>query len=49
LHNVDNELFWNFVRMQFVLKPGLIYMNTGTEGSMPRRVLSRLKDYSAYP
>jgi selenocysteine lyase/cysteine desulfurase len=45
LHNVDNELFWNFVRMQFVLKPGLIYMNTGTEGSMPRRVLSRLKNY----
>jgi len=45
LHNVDNELFWNLVRMQFVLKPGLIYMNTGTEGSMPRRVLSELRNY----
>jgi len=45
LHNVDSELYWNLVRMQFVLKPGLIYMNTGTEGSMPRRVLSSLKNY----
>ena len=45
LHNPDSELYWNLVRKQFVLKPGLIYMNTGTEGSMPRRVLARLKDY----
>ena len=45
LHNVDSELYWNLVRMQFVLKPGLIYMNTGTEGSMPRRVLARLRNY----
>jgi selenocysteine lyase/cysteine desulfurase len=39
----QNELFWRFVRAQFVLKPKLTYMNTGTEGSMPRCVLSRLK------
>jgi selenocysteine lyase/cysteine desulfurase len=39
LQNVDSEFYWNLVRMQFVLKRGLIYMNTGTEGSMPRRVL----------
>jgi len=40
-----NELFWSFVRLQFVLQPGLIYMNTGTEGSMPRCMLSRLSEY----
>jgi len=45
LHTVDNEFYWNLVRMQFVLKPGLIYMNTGTEGSMPRRVLTQLRSY----
>jgi isopenicillin-N epimerase len=37
-----DELFWAFVRLQFVLKPGLIYMNSGTEGSMPRCVLFNL-------
>ena len=40
-----DELFWKFVRLQFVLKPGMIYMNTGTEGSMPRFVLSRMQKY----
>ena len=39
----QNELFWRFVRAQFVLKPNITYMNTGTEGSMPRCVLSRLR------
>jgi selenocysteine lyase/cysteine desulfurase len=41
---VDN-LFWSCVRRQFALKPGLVYMNTGTEGVMPRYVLSRLRKY----
>ena len=41
-----DELFWDFVRSQFALKPGLIYMNTGTEGSMPRFVLSRMDEYA---
>ena len=40
-----DDIFWSFVRLQFVLKPGLIYMNTGTEGSMPRCVLSRMSEY----
>ena len=45
LHDVDDEFYWNLVRMQFVLKPGLTYMNTGTEGSMPRKVLARMRNY----
>ena len=40
-----DELFWDFVRRQFILKPRITYMNTGTEGSMPRCVLSRLSKY----
>jgi isopenicillin-N epimerase len=40
-----DELYWNFIRAQFNLKPGLIYMNCGTEGSMPRIVLNRLGGY----
>ena len=39
-----DDIYWRFVRLQFVLKPGLIYMNTGTEGSIPRFVLSRMSD-----
>ena len=33
-----DEIFWSFVRSQFVVQPGVIYMNTGTEGLMPRYV-----------
>jgi isopenicillin-N epimerase len=40
-----DELYWNFIRAQFTLQPGLIYMNCGTEGSMPRIVLNRLGEY----
>lgn len=40
---ISDKLFWRFVRSQFVLKPRITYMNTGTEGSMPRIVLSRLQ------
>ena len=42
---LKDEAFWKLVRTQFVLAPGLIYMNTGTEGSMPRCVLSRIGSY----
>jgi selenocysteine lyase/cysteine desulfurase len=42
---LKDEAFWKLVRTQFVLTPGLIYMNTGTEGSMPRCVLSRIQSY----
>ena len=40
-----DELFWSFVRSQFALQPGVTYMNTGTEGVMPRYVTSRLGNY----
>jgi selenocysteine lyase/cysteine desulfurase len=40
-----DEWYWLKVRMQFVLKPDLIYLNTGTEGSMPRIVLKKMQDY----
>ena len=42
---ISDQMFWRFVRLQFVLKPAIIYMNTGTEGSMPRVVLSRIQGY----
>jgi len=45
LQDRNDELFWSLVRRQRVLKPGLIYMNTGTEGSMPRFVLTRMQRY----
>ena len=40
-----DEWYWLKVRMQFVLKPDLIYLNTGTEGAMPRIVLDKMRDY----
>ena len=43
--NFRDEWYWLKVRMQFVLKPDLIYLNTGTEGSMPRIVLKKMQDY----
>ena len=42
---LKDEAFWKLVRTQFVLAPGLIYLNTGTEGSMPRCVLNRIGSY----
>ena len=43
--DAGDERFWARVRQLFVLKPGLIYMNTGTEGSIPRFVLCRMQNY----
>jgi len=43
---VTDELYWWFIRSQFLLDPEIIYMNTGTEGSMPRTVLNNLLTYS---
>ncbi|MEI6126828.1 MAG: aminotransferase class V-fold PLP-dependent enzyme [Pseudomonadota bacterium] len=40
-----NEGYWKFIRAQFPLEQGLIYMNNGTEGSIPRFVLSRIGEY----
>ncbi|WFU40958.1 aminotransferase class V-fold PLP-dependent enzyme [Bradyrhizobium sp. CB82] len=35
------EVDWQSVRAHFVLPPGMIYMNSGSEGSMPRPILDR--------
>lgn len=42
---IADERYWAIVRMHFSLEPGLIHMNTGTEGSMPRCVTSRIGGY----
>ena len=42
---IFDDIFWSFVRMQFPVEPGLIYMNTGTEGVMSRYVISRIERY----
>ncbi len=34
----DNDSFWNHVADQFLLRPGVSYMNTGTRGPSPRSV-----------
>ncbi len=36
---------WSVVRSQFVLDPDIIYLNSGTEGSMPRIVLDQYHIY----
>jgi len=36
---------WSNVRSQFVLDPDIIYLNSGTEGSMPRIVLDQYHSY----
>ena len=50
---ISEELYWWRLRSQFVLPRDLIYMNTGTEGSMPRFVLNNLRkdlcDFAAQP
>jgi selenocysteine lyase/cysteine desulfurase len=42
---IFDERYWAGVRMCFSIEPGLIHMNTGTEGSMPRCVTSRMGVY----
>src|SRR5262249_44303584 len=34
----DAEDYWVFIRKQFLLEPGLTYLNVGTTGAMPRPV-----------
>ena len=38
---------WQEVRDRFLLRDDMIYMNCGTEGSMPRRVLGRYSGYNS--
>ena len=34
----DSEQFWSFIGKQFMLEQGLVYLNSGTTGAMPRPV-----------
>ena len=36
--DASDERYWNLVASQFLLRPGLAYMNTGTRGPSPRPV-----------
>ncbi len=49
----SSESYWQQVRSQFVLPEDLVYLNTGTEGSMPCFVLDKMKqdldDFAAQP
>lgn len=40
--NSKNSFAWDRIRAKFDLDPRIIYMNTGTEGSMPRPVQNKL-------
>jgi selenocysteine lyase/cysteine desulfurase len=41
----DEDAFWREVRSQFLLRPGLIHMNSATIGATPRPVLSALTGF----
>jgi selenocysteine lyase/cysteine desulfurase len=41
----DGPAFWKEVRAQFLLRPGLIHMNSATIGATPRPVVSALTDF----
>lgn len=38
--------YWKWVQKQFILDPKIVYMNIGTIGAMPRRVLKNYNDYN---
>ena len=40
-----DEEFWTFVHKQFVIEPGVTYLNAGTTGAMPRAVLEAESRY----
>ena len=41
-----NSDYWKGVQDQFILDPKTVYMNIGTTGSMPERVLTKYNDYN---
>jgi selenocysteine lyase/cysteine desulfurase len=45
-HNLSEERFWKSVQEQFVLDPDQVYMNIGTTGAMPLRVLENYDRYN---
>ncbi len=42
--SLREELYWRYVKEQFSLNKDLIYLNTGTEGSMSKIVLSKVEE-----
>jgi isopenicillin-N epimerase len=44
--SLPDQAFWKRVQDQFVLDPKQIYMNIGTTGAMPRRVLENFDRYN---
>ena len=45
-HDLSDKAFWKTVQDQFVLDPKQVYMNIGTTGAMPRRVLENFNKYN---
>jgi len=43
---LSDGAFWKSIRNQFILDPKQIYMNIGTTGAMPRRVLENFDKYN---
>jgi len=41
----DETAFWKQVRSQFLLRPGLVHMNSATIGATPRPVVSAFTDF----
>ena len=41
-----NGDYWKWVQDQFILDPDIVYMNIGTTGSMPLRVLKKYYEYN---
>ena len=44
--DLPDRAFWKTVQDQFVLDPKQVYMNIGTTGAMPRRVLENFNKYN---
>ncbi len=45
-HHNRPSLYWKWVQNQFILDKDLVYMNLGTTGSMPKRVLKKYTEYN---
>jgi isopenicillin-N epimerase len=43
----DQDAFWEFLRAQFMVEPGRIYLNAGTTGLMPKPVVEAEARYQA--
>ncbi len=41
----DDDAFWKEVRSRFLLRPGLVHMNSATIGATPRPVVSAFTDF----